>query len=475
MRTHAEITSLADAVADLVRDGDSVALEGFTHLIPFAAGHEIVRQGRRDLELMRMTPDLVYDQLIGMGCARKLVFSWGGNPGVGSLHRFRDAVENGWPARWRSRSTRTRGWPTATRPARPAAVRGPARLQRHRRCPSTRTTSSRSRARSPARCSTRCRRCGRTWRSSTRSAPTAQGNVQLWGIPGSRRRRCWRRALARHRRGDRRRARRRGPARRAPALGRHRACRGAARRAARPTRSTTTTATTTSTSAWDAIARDRDTFEAWMEEHVSGAQRRRDDDRGRGPRSCATARSASSASGCRARRANLARGRTRPASCSSTRPGTIGAKPTRLPLSIGDGDLAETADSVVPVPEIFNYWLQGGRIDVGFLGAAQIDRFGNMNSTVIGDYDAAEGPAARRRRRAGDRRVAAAGDHDHAPVPAHVRRASWTSYVRRHGDGRRARAARAARKGPTKVITDLGMLEPDRETASSCSPTCTRA
>lgn len=93
----AEIRSLADAVADLVRDGDTVALEGFTHLIPFAAGQEIIRQRRRDLTLVRMTPDLIYDQLIGMGCARKLVFSWGGNPGVGSLHRFRDAVENGWP------------------------------------------------------------------------------------------------------------------------------------------------------------------------------------------------------------------------------------------------------------------------------------------------------------------------------------------------------------------------------------------
>jgi glutaconate CoA-transferase subunit A len=94
----AEVTGLRDAIAGLVRDGDSVALEGFTHLIPFAAGHEIVRQGRRDLELIRMTPDLLYDQLIGMGCARRLVFSWGGNPGVGSLHRLRDAVENGWPA-----------------------------------------------------------------------------------------------------------------------------------------------------------------------------------------------------------------------------------------------------------------------------------------------------------------------------------------------------------------------------------------
>jgi glutaconate CoA-transferase subunit A len=89
--------SLSEAIAAYVRDGTTVALEGFTHLIPFAAGHEIIRQGRRDLTLVRMTPDLIYDQMIGMGCVRKLVFSWGGNPGVGSLHRLRDAVENGWP------------------------------------------------------------------------------------------------------------------------------------------------------------------------------------------------------------------------------------------------------------------------------------------------------------------------------------------------------------------------------------------
>ncbi len=93
----ADILPLKDAVAGLVKDGDTVALEGFTHLIPMAAGHELIRQGRRDLRLVRMTPDLVYDQLIGAGCARALRFSWGGNPGVGSLHRLRDAVENQWP------------------------------------------------------------------------------------------------------------------------------------------------------------------------------------------------------------------------------------------------------------------------------------------------------------------------------------------------------------------------------------------
>ncbi|HEY7391888.1 MAG TPA: CoA-transferase, partial [Bryobacteraceae bacterium] len=94
----AQITSLKQAIAEMVDDGDVIALEGFTHLIPFAAGQEIIRQGRRNLTLVRMTPDLIYDQLIGAGCARKLIFSWGGNPGVGSLHRLRDAVEQGWPA-----------------------------------------------------------------------------------------------------------------------------------------------------------------------------------------------------------------------------------------------------------------------------------------------------------------------------------------------------------------------------------------
>src|SRR5262245_46528327 len=93
----ATFTTLPEAIADLVHDGDTIALEGFTHLIPVAAGQEIIRQHRANLTLVRMTPDIVYDQLIGAGCASKLIFSWGGNPGVGSLHRLRDAVEKSWP------------------------------------------------------------------------------------------------------------------------------------------------------------------------------------------------------------------------------------------------------------------------------------------------------------------------------------------------------------------------------------------
>ena len=92
-----ELCTLREAITRYVKDGQTLALEGFTHLIPFAAGHEIIRQGRRNLHLVRMTPDLIYDQMIGMGCASTLTFSWGGNPGVGSLHRLRDAVEKGWP------------------------------------------------------------------------------------------------------------------------------------------------------------------------------------------------------------------------------------------------------------------------------------------------------------------------------------------------------------------------------------------
>src|SRR4051812_37392759 len=93
----ARIVPLAEAIAELVSDGASLAFEGFTHLIPFAAGHEVLRQGRADLELIRMTPDVLYDQMVGIGAARRLVFSYAGNPGVGSLHRLRDAVEHAWP------------------------------------------------------------------------------------------------------------------------------------------------------------------------------------------------------------------------------------------------------------------------------------------------------------------------------------------------------------------------------------------
>ena len=95
--TVSEFLELPQAIESYVKNGDLIAMEGFTHLIPFAAGHEIIRQKIKDLTAVRLTPDLIYDQMIGAGCIKKLIFSWGGNPGVGSLHRFRDAYQNGWP------------------------------------------------------------------------------------------------------------------------------------------------------------------------------------------------------------------------------------------------------------------------------------------------------------------------------------------------------------------------------------------
>jgi glutaconate CoA-transferase subunit B len=143
--------------------------------------------------------------------------------------------------------------------------------------------------------------------------------------------------------------------------------------------------------------------------------------------------------------------------------GTIGSKPDRLPLSIGDGVLAETADSVVGVAEIFNYWLQPGRIDVGFLGAAQIDRFGNINTTVIGaDYDH---PEVRLPGAGGAPEIAAAA-REVIVIVRHSRRTLVerldfvTSVGHGHGPGDRARLGFAGR-GPTMVVTDLGVLEPD--------------
>ena len=146
-----EFLSLSEAISRFVPDGAQVALEGFTHLIPFAAGHELIRQGRRDLHLVRMTPDLIYDQLIGTGCARALTFSWGGNPGVGSLHRLRDAVEHGWPraARARRAHARRHGRGLLRRRGAPA-VRAAARLHRHRPASSTIRASARCAAPIPA-------------------------------------------------------------------------------------------------------------------------------------------------------------------------------------------------------------------------------------------------------------------------------------------------------------------------------------
>jgi glutaconate CoA-transferase subunit B len=144
--------------------------------------------------------------------------------------------------------------------------------------------------------------------------------------------------------------------------------------------------------------------------------------------------------------------------------GTIGAKPTRIPLSIGDGELAATADVVVSVPEMFNYWVQAGRIDVAFLGAAQVDRFANLNSTVIGEYDHPRtrlpGAGGAPEIAGGCGEVIVMASHD---ARTFVERLDFVTTVG-HGDGPDARRRLGFRgAGPSAVITDLGVLEPDPE------------
>jgi acyl CoA:acetate/3-ketoacid CoA transferase beta subunit len=169
--------------------------------------------------------------------------------------------------------------------------------------------------------------------------------------------------------------------------------------------------------------------------------------------------------------ANLARATHAPGCVLVYESGTIGAKPQYLPLSIGDGELAETADTVVSVPEIFAYWLQAGRIDVGFLGAAQIDRFGNLNSTVVGPYDQ---PKVRLPGAGGAPEIAVSAKETFVML-----RQSQRTFVDRldfrtsigHGDGPGSRARLGLPgAGPTVVVTDLGVLEPDPE---SCELTLT--
>jgi glutaconate CoA-transferase subunit A len=174
-----EIVALSEAIAELVRDGDTVALEGFTHLIPHAAGHELIRQQRRELALIRMTPDVIYDQLIGAGCARRLTFSWGGNPGVGSLHRLRDAVEHGWPL------------PLELGEAAMAAARGGCREPAARRA--SRIRRHRPRGTHAEACDDHMPVHRRAARGRSRHRPVGivhaqqadrAGNVLLWGITG---------------------------------------------------------------------------------------------------------------------------------------------------------------------------------------------------------------------------------------------------------------------------------------------------
>jgi glutaconate CoA-transferase subunit A len=179
-----KVASMRDAIARHVHDGDTVVIEGFTHLICFAAGHEIIRQGRRDLVLCRLTPDLVYDQMIEAGCARKLVFSWAGNPGAGSLHAFRRAVEGkgdrrleleeyshfGMVARFCAGSARLPFWPLRNYMGTDLPVANP--LIRQVTCPFTGERLAAVPALNPDVTIVHAQRAD------------AQGNTQIWGLLG---------------------------------------------------------------------------------------------------------------------------------------------------------------------------------------------------------------------------------------------------------------------------------------------------
>ncbi len=518
----ADIRSLREAVAELIHDGDTVALEGFTHLIPFAAAHEIIRQGIKDLTLARMTPDVVYDQLIGAGAARKLVFSWGGNPGVGSLHRFRDAVEHGWPAPLEIDEHSHAGM--ANRYAAGAARLPFAVLRGYR--------GSDIPSRTPTVSTVVCPFTGEELAAVAALNPDVTvihaqqadraGNVQLWGVTGVQKEA----ALA---------------ARRVlvtveEIVGTLEPRPGSV---VLPTWIVDAVALVPGGAhpsyaagysvrdnayyrQWDGIARDRAAFGRWLAECVRGEggggrgaavgdggvgegdgdrdgagagaggaaapaatpERAPDSAPDRTPetapdctpdelmevnaaRALAGARTCFVGIGLPSTAANLARRTVNPELVLVYESGTLGSKPTRLPLSIGDGELADTADSVVSVPEMFNYWLQGGRIDVGFLGAAQVDRFANINTTVV---DRGPGRPEGRLPGAGGAPEIAANCGQVLMVLRHRRRnfVGSLDFVTTlgHGAGPGDRAALGLPgAGPTAVITDLGVLRPDPDTA----------
>jgi acyl CoA:acetate/3-ketoacid CoA transferase beta subunit len=424
----AEILPLGDAVAELVHDGDSVALEGFTHLIPFAAGHELLRQRRRDLELIRMTPDLLYDQLIGIGAARKLVFSYGGNPGVGSLHRFRDAIEHGWPHPIEIEEHSHAGM--ANRYAAGAAKLPFAVLRGYL------GTDLAARTRVEA------ITCPFTGERLT-AVPALNPDVAIVHAQDE---------LSRDQEGGRR-----GPRRFAAVLQPrdHRARQRLLSVLGR---------------AQPGPGRIHGVDEGQRARRQEGGRRVSGATPGElqtvvAARRLRGATTAFIGVGRPSTAAILARMVHNPELVLIYESGTIGAKPFHIPLSIGDGELAQTADFIVSVPEMFNYWIGAGRVDVAFLGAAQVDRYANLNSTVIGDY---EHPTARLPGAGGAPEIAASCGEVIVVAPHNkrtfVQRLDFCTTVG-HGDGAGARERLGfLGAGPTAVITDLGVLEPDTRT-----------
>ena len=443
MSPASKVASMRDAIADLVRDGDTVAIEGFTHLISFAAGHEIIRQRKRDLTLARLTPDLIYDQMIAAGVARKLVFSWLGNPGVGGLGAIRRRIEGDIPdepleveeyshfgmvGRYTAgamnlpffplRSYFETDLPVANPLIRPIAVAlrrrddlrrpaaPPGRHDRPRPAGVGRAATPRSGA---------CSGCQKEAAFAAdrvivvveelvdEAVIRADPNrtiipglivdavvVEPWGAHPS-------------------------------------YVQGAYDRDNRFYLD------------WDPITRDEAATQAWLREWVYDLDGRAAYVEKLGAERMASLRPGSGAVGQRRLRGlpmsgttvdatafsksemmivaaarelagqhvcfvgvglpniavNLAKRTVAPDLELVYEAGVFGARPARLPLSIGDPTIVTGATAVVSMLELFGYYLQRGLIDVGFLGAAQIDRFGNINTTVIGDVRPPDDPAAR--------------------------------------------------------------------------------
>lgn len=480
-------------MGQLVHDGDTVALEGCTHLVPYAAGHEIIRQGKSGLTLVRMTPDLIYDQLLGMGCARKLVFSWGDQGRVGPLPRLRDAMEKGWPqpleVEEHSHAGMANAYAAGASDLPFAAMRGyagcnPSGLERHVRpviCPFTGEALVAVPSVRPDVAVIHAQKADR------------RGNVLLWGILGVQKEavlaarevivtveeivdnlEAWPGACVLPSRVVSAVCPVPGGAWPSSALGYYGRDEASYR-------------------AWGKIAGDRQGFLAWMRRHVLETEDHEEFRRvhaktssempaqGRArPRgrafsaaemmTVAAARMLKDRSVCfvgaglPTKAASLARLTHAPELVLIGESGPIETSFELLSFSGGDGEQVVSADAMVSTPEIFRYWLQGGRIDVGFVSAAQVDRFGNLNPAV------AAGPRGRARMRSrgsgGWPEVAAM-----AGEVLVVMRQSRRSFVERvdtaasaarldGGDAPRQRAGLSG-QGPTAIITDLGIMTPD--------------
>ena len=486
----ARISSLAEAIKSAVRDGDTVALEGFTHLIPHAAGHEIIRQGRKNLTLIRMTPDLIYDQMIGMGCVTKLVFSWGGNPGVGSLHRLRDAIENGWPHKLElvehSHAAMANAYEAGAAGLPCAIFRGyiggdlPKVNSNIKRvtCPFTGEELAAIPAHRPDVAIIHAQRADKAGNvmiegvlgvqkeavlASKRSVVTVEEIVDelperslnavvlphwtvghVVEVPGgafpSYAQGYYPRNNSFYKEWDVGFAR----ARFIPCLD-ERECadegsRGICEICAQASRR-------------GGVTMDMTDYKPNEMMTIAAARALKNDD------VCFVGIGQPSAA------CNLARLTHAPNITLIYESGTLATKPNILPLSIGDGELCETAITTVSVPEMFRYWLQGGRIKVGFLGGAQIDKYANLNTTVVGPYDK---PKVRLPGGGGAPEIATSCGEIFI-IMAQGKRSFVdkldfvTSIGHVSGGDSRARLG-VNTKGPTKLITDLALFEPDPET-----------